>query len=269
MAVLFLGACRAPAPSAAASANYVSLAKREAGKHADASTSARDPSWSAAAALAECRQALEGAYQKPATWAEGRALQATCTGLVADAGCRDLLRRQWLGDAFVSPRLAAQYCADSYCPRLETRIVNQVPEVCAAKLPSSASAFWGVSQVLRVSMLEHDFRDVDVHGAVEAYVGVVEYMNRIPPPSSAGAPDAPPALQIELATNGGMRLRGSGVDLSVKSLAELVHVTPRARAGNLGVMIIAPAGVQYSQVIQLIDALRELGYENVVFGQPH
>ena len=227
-----------------------------------------DARWSPAAALADCRAALRIAQETLPTEASSKALRLACNGLVADAPCRQELRSELMGVPTVSAWTAAQRCADRYCPAFatETSLVAPTHELCARPLPFGGAPFWQANALLRGGMLAHDFARGDAQGAFEAFVAVAAYGLRVPPPRSSSTSTSAALLRVVLEPAGKLRVEGPGIDVSASSLEELPRVVPRATDEQRRIEIVAPPGIEYAEVIQVMDALHDLGYENVQFG---
>jgi biopolymer transport protein ExbD len=252
MAVLALGGCKSSSKQ-----HGTASAERQMSRGSD---------WSPVAALDECHAAIAVASKAPASVDGATRLLIGCASLVREPACRAALREQLAARPTVHPRLAAQKCAELYCPQLSDATSLAA---CVGPLPNNVKDFGRPYALLRRSMLLHDFSGRDAQDAVEASASIDDYLSSIPSPELKPPPSSdtmkPAELTVFLDGAGRLRAEGKGVALKVGSLEELRRALPHSD-GERDIWLSAAPGVDFQQVIAAMDVLHDLGYEHVSFG---
>jgi biopolymer transport protein ExbD len=189
-----------------------------------------------------------------------------CAGLFRDTACRHAWTTAAEQPAYSRAAYLIDACRAAYCPSLKPR-----PTLCAGELTPTRMLSEG-AELVRAA-LAHD-HGPDFAASMAALV---------PPPSGAAPiPAAPPSVPadceavdppvLRVAMNARHRLavawetcRGKPRRLTLprkRFPTALGRVVPRVAAGAALVVDVSPE-VKYASVVELLDALRSLGYENV------
>ena len=219
------------------------------------------PEWSPTATLDACADALAKARLEPVQLARASELNTSCMSMIRHPSCRELAKKQAVYGSGVPFSSVLEVCAKDYCPEL-----SEGPSLAACRGAVDGDQPRLAWVALRQAMLRRDFPEADWPRLSETLLGVAQYMSEVPPPSVL-ARDRPPAdLEIRIKTDHTWVVSKKDASLtSISSAAELAKAIPRCD-GTQVVALSGDPGTDYQQIIDAIDALREIGCERVQFG---
>lgn len=218
--------------------------------------------WSSTDAIATCVGAVDEARLKPPELENARSLMATCSSLVGGEQCRSVTRRQWGSPPTPTFDDAVRVCAKEYCPRLAEASSLRACSVQGAPEDVDAGEAW---IELRRAMLLHDFPESDLAVAARAMLAATDYLRSVPPPSLGAESASSPLVEVRLASNGAFSVVQDGRDLvTVSSIEELSSALPQPPS-ETRISLRAGADVPYERLVAVMNALRNLGYEQLSF----
>ena len=188
-----------------------------------------------------------------------------CASLVGGPRCRAITEKQWGSEPAPTFRDAVAVCGEEYCPRL-----TDAPTLAACGSGSTDGAFDSADAWvhLRQSMLLHDFPESELQNAARALGESTDYVRSVPPPATASSSSGPPALEVRLDPDGKLTVIQHGEERgTVASPSELPRLVPKP-SGDSRIAIRAPSDAAYERVIQVVNTLQFMGYDQVSFSTP-
>lgn len=222
---------------------------------------------------AACARAAVSAPFVPLAERFGHVSRA-CADLFLAPACRAAWRTAADQPTYSRAAYLIDACRAAYCPALKPR-----PTLCAGEL--TPTRMLGEGAELVRAALTHD-HGPEFAASMAAMVPPPSGPAPAPPsaaPSAAPSDDcdatAPPVLRVAMNTRQRLvaawetcRGKARRITLPRKHFAAaLGRIVPRVAAGAAVVVSVAPE-IEYASVVELLDALRSLGYENVTLAAP-